>query len=258
MPRIRYIKPDFFKDEDLGQLEPLYRIAFAGLWCCADRAGRLKDRPLQLKIEILPYDDIDFESILKTLALPKPINNNSAFITRYEVNGEKYIQINKFKEHQKPHITEKETVIPPLNNRRITVKKRKNNLLQTPENGDGDGEGNGEYIDDNFTLFWKSYPNKKNKGYAEKVFKKISPDDELLSKILSKLAEAKKSAEWTKNAGQFIPHPSTWLNAKGWENEYRKADAIADRKNCVYDSNKPCFMDCPGCAEVKKEKGATK
>jgi len=23
--------------------------------------------------------------------------------------------------------------------------------------------------------------------------------------------------DWRKDSGQFIPHPATWLNAKGWE-----------------------------------------
>jgi len=113
MPRIRYIKPEFFKDEDLAQLPPLYRLAFAGLWCYADKEGRLKDRPMQLKIEILPYDEANFDHVLDTLSNSKPVNNHSTFITRYEHDGNKYIQINKFKEHQKPHNTEKDSSIPP-------------------------------------------------------------------------------------------------------------------------------------------------
>lgn len=131
MPRIRYIKPDFFRDEDLGKLSPLCRLAFAGLWCYADKAGRLKDRPVQLKVEILPYDEIDFNEILETLAKSKPINNHSTFITRYVVNDENYIQINKFTEHQKVHHTEKESLIPPIS---LTVKKPRNTRGKTVTN----------------------------------------------------------------------------------------------------------------------------
>lgn len=33
------------------------------------------------------------------------------------------------------------------------------------------------------------------------------------------LERAKKSEQWRKDNGQFIPYPSTWLRAKGWEDE---------------------------------------
>ena len=47
--RARNIKPGFFRDEQLMQVPPLGRILFAGLWCLADREGRLPDRPAQIK-----------------------------------------------------------------------------------------------------------------------------------------------------------------------------------------------------------------
>ena len=37
--------------------------------------------------------------------------------------------------------------------------------------------------------------------------------------MISKLEEFKKSKDWQKDNGQFIPYPATWLNAKGWEDE---------------------------------------
>ena len=37
--------------------------------------------------------------------------------------------------------------------------------------------------------------------------------------MLESLARAKKRPDWIKDGGQFIPHASTWLNAKGWEDE---------------------------------------
>ena len=64
MPRIRTIKPEFFTDEVIAQMSPLARIAFEGLWCHADKSGRLEDRPARLKVLILPYDSADFEALL--------------------------------------------------------------------------------------------------------------------------------------------------------------------------------------------------
>jgi len=70
-----------------------------------------------------------------------------------------------------------------------------------------------------FDKFWDAYPKKRSMGQAEKAWIKINPDDELLGVILSSLERWKRSKEWLKDGGQFIPYPSTWLNAKGWEDE---------------------------------------
>lgn len=79
-----------------------------------------------------------------------------------------------------------------------------------------------------FEQFWKVYPRKKSKGQAEKAWNKIKPDESLLKIILGKIDCACKSSDWTKDNGVYIPHPATWLNAKGWEDEYIKQKTITD------------------------------
>ena len=124
MARIRYLKPEFFTDEDLADLSFEARLCFAGLWCYADKAGRLEDRPKFLKAMIFPYDKIDIEKILILLS-QKP------FINRYENDGKKYIEIPSWNRHQKPHHTEKESTLPP-------------GPPILKENGKGELKGNGE------------------------------------------------------------------------------------------------------------------
>ena len=70
-----------------------------------------------------------------------------------------------------------------------------------------------------FDTFWKAYPKKKSKGQAEKAFRKIKPDEQLLAIMLATIERAKKSADWLKESGKYIPYPATWLNARGWEDE---------------------------------------
>jgi len=48
MARSRNIKPGFFRNEMLAECSPLARLLFAGLWCLADRFGRLEDRPKRI------------------------------------------------------------------------------------------------------------------------------------------------------------------------------------------------------------------
>ena len=76
---------------------------------------------------------------------------------------------------------------------------------------------------DRFDTFWEEYPRKRSKGQAEKTWVKLDPDDATFEAILSGLDKAKRSIDWQKDGGQYIPYPSTWLNAKGWEDEYEEA-----------------------------------
>lgn len=116
MPRIRGLKPDFFKDEYLAELPFEARLLFAGLWCYADKKGRLEDRPKYLKAEIFPYDKVDIEKLLNLLTNPKISDKpKKSFIRRYIVNDVQYIDIPTFLEHQNPHHTEKESEIPEFN-----------------------------------------------------------------------------------------------------------------------------------------------
>lgn len=111
--RTRLIKPDFFIDEDIASLEPLLRIFYVGLWCAADREGRLRDRSGNLKAQILPYDNINAEGFLNQLSKPKQFGDGDPFIVRYEVDGQRYIHILKFVEHARPHYSERPSAIPP-------------------------------------------------------------------------------------------------------------------------------------------------
>lgn len=105
MSRARNIKPGFFENETLAECDPLARILFAALWCQADRAGRLEDRPTRLKAKCLPYDHCNVDALLAQLA-------EREFILRYEVDGKKYIQVIEFLKHQNPHSREKPSSIP--------------------------------------------------------------------------------------------------------------------------------------------------
>lgn len=105
MARSRNIKPGLFKNELLGVADPLYTLAFQGLWVLADREGRLEDRPLRIKAETFPYRDVDMDPLLDWLQAEE-------FIQRYAVADKRYIQVLNFRKHQNPHKNETESEIP--------------------------------------------------------------------------------------------------------------------------------------------------
>lgn len=87
-----------------------------------------------------------------------------------------------------------------------------------------------------FDEFWAQYPKKRSKGQAERAWVKINPDEQLFKAILDGLELAKKSEEWRKENGRYIPYPATWLNAKGWEDEYTIAAEVnsnAQHRGCT-------------------------
>jgi hypothetical protein len=74
-------------------------------------------------------------------------------------------------------------------------------------------------VDNGFANFWNPYPRKTAKVQAQKAWAKLNPSEALQAEILAALAAQCKSEQWTKDGGSFIPHASTWLNQRRWEDQ---------------------------------------
>lgn len=237
MARIRTIKPSFFVNEEVAELGIDTRLFFIALWTIADREGRIEDRPKRIKVLTMPFDTFDTGSALQVL-------HDAGFITRYEVDGVKYIQINNFLKHQRPNNKEAPSLIPPAlekngprtnldtseDQSRHTLGREKTHTALL-----GKGKGNGVrerntylHIDtgidtapatDTFSDFWNAYPRKVNRAKAEAAWRKVKPDADLVARIMASVEAWKQSPQWTKDGGQYIPYASTWLNGRQWEDE---------------------------------------
>jgi len=73
--------------------------------------------------------------------------------------------------------------------------------------------------DEKFDLFWAAYPKKVAKKYARKAWDKLDVSDSLQTSILSAIKAQRQTDAWQKDKGQFIPHPTTWLNGGNWDND---------------------------------------
>jgi hypothetical protein len=121
--RIRTVKPELFRHEELYLLEqetklPL-RIAFVGLFTVADREGRFEWKPKNLKLDILPFDEIDFSHVLDALASRK-------FVVKYapfEVEGSPY----------KDYFGKILGVIPSFNRHQVINNKESASKLPAPD-----------------------------------------------------------------------------------------------------------------------------
>lgn len=111
------------------------RLLFIGLWTLADRAGRLEDRPKQIKMDVFPADSVDVDASLNQIGA-------TGMLTRYEIDGKRYIQITNFAKHQNPHRDEKASTLPDMNGNTAesesTPSKHGASTVQARCKGDGD------------------------------------------------------------------------------------------------------------------------
>lgn len=97
--------------------------------------------------------------------------------------------------------------------------KKENTSPISPSKGDVTVD-KPDLMQERFEQFWKLYPKKVGKGDARKKFLKLKPNQKLFDQILSAVEAAKKTEQWTKNNGRFVPNPATWLNQSRWEDDY--------------------------------------
>lgn len=95
MARSRNIKPGFFLNDKLAEVEPLGDY-FCRAVVLGGSRGAAKGQAQANKAEVLPYDSCDIDKLLNDLW-------RHGFIIRYEVDGERFIQVVNFLKHQNPH-----------------------------------------------------------------------------------------------------------------------------------------------------------
>jgi hypothetical protein len=111
MARIRTVKPELFRHEVLHEAEqksglPL-RLAYIGIFTACDREGRFKWKPRALKLDVLPYDDVDFSRVLDALV-------THGFVVKYEFEGDCFGCIPTWSQHQVINNRESASTIPSL------------------------------------------------------------------------------------------------------------------------------------------------
>ncbi|PIK77144.1 helix-turn-helix domain-containing protein [Pseudomonas sp. 382] len=78
-------------------------------------------------------------------------------------------------------------------------------------------------VAEGFEQFWKLFPKKKSRKDALKAWNKLNPDAELQAVMIAALGRHCVSRDWTKDAGQYIPMASTWINGERWHDVLQPA-----------------------------------
>lgn len=105
-------------------------------------------------------------------------------------------------------------------------------LGSVPPSGSDLQEKKNEEKDDplqgRFNLFWATYPRKIGKGDAWNAWRKLRPDNDLTAKIIQSIQAHQGDLQWQKDSGQFIPHPSRFLNDRRFEDELTSQPHVSE------------------------------
>lgn len=228
----RIIKESICTSNEIDALKPEEEILFYRIIVNCDDFGRMDARLPILRAKCFPLriDSVKDKDI--RVWMDSLIKQGLIFI--YEVDGKEYLQMSTWEKHQQ--IRAKRSKYPAPDDGLITSEINGNhkisNVPENPIQSNLESESNPNptstqsTLKDRFETFWTAYPKKRSKGAAEKAWAKIKPNEQLTGEILSALERAKTSADWQKDGGQYIPYPATWLNAKGWEDDYTPAPTV--------------------------------
>jgi hypothetical protein len=263
MPRLRTLKYEFFTNDTLADLPFSTRLLFAGLWCIADREGKLLDRPKRIKALLFPYDAVPVNRALTALAA-------AGFIERYEVDGERYIRVTTFNRHQNPHRDEARSRLPnpptpspngtvpaPEEHCACTVlapEKHSNSRAGSGEGGVGSGEGGvplGQQEamvaidtsrvasrrgparaldpDPDFTAWWAVYPRHDRAAAALKAYQQRRADGRTVAQLLIAAQHFRAKQDALGTPADKIPHALRFLGEQRdleWEHGSPDADRI--------------------------------
>jgi hypothetical protein len=228
MPKIRGVHPDIWTDEDFVELSPFARLLWIGMWNYACDNGHLADRSKQIKMRVLPTDDVNCADLLRELEINGRIVRRDGWIT-----------IPNFSKRQKPDkrfwiICEAPGCAKPGDPER---KPRSAHHEPPPSHheptpsalGDVDGEGDGEgevknkpcasadaERESEFDVWWAAYPRKRGKGQAAKAYRaarKRASAETLLAAV------QQQTPTLTARGPDYCPYPATWLNGERWADQ---------------------------------------
>lgn len=237
--RIRSIKPEFWRSDDIDALCIEDRLLFIGLWSYVDDGGIGIDKESSIAADLFAGDlarDFSETSVrvhagLKRLAAV-------GLITRYSVDGRRLLHIGTFHKHQRinrptpsrhPGPTCADAPAPD----RLTDVSVSDHGVVIESSLPGAGEQGSRGVvkrtsatadaapkrDDRFDDFWALYPNKVKKAEARNVWKtvlrkKVDPDHVIAG--LTRQVEIWRAEGREK---RYTPHPTSWLRAGRWDDE---------------------------------------
>lgn len=227
----RILREGILTSERVNALPSEAEIFYRRLMSVVDDFGRYPAHPALLRAALYPLqlDRVREANMERLLAACEKVR----LVRLYVVAGKRYLELLDFGQH----VRAKHSKCPAPDGMSNADAVHQDSISTTDAPGDGDGDGDdyssstdvdaGEVVgeedppeDPPFVQFWRAYPRRVGKVPAEKAFAKHGCA-KLMETILPAIERQKETEDWIRNGGQFIPHPATWINRHGWEDELR-------------------------------------
>lgn len=216
----RIIKESVCTSDSIDKLSWFEEVLFYRLIVNCDDYGRFDGRPAVIKNRLFPLKE---NLTVKTVSAAVDKLASTGLVALYMFEGKPYLCLPTWNCHQ--NVRAKRSKYPDpedgcfLVDGDVNTSDSKCNhvyadvpVIQSNPNPNT----NTREAPAAFDAFWAAYPKKVGKGDTRKAFAKVkAPLDALLNAIETQ----KKSQQWQKDNGQYIPNPSTWLNQGRWEDE---------------------------------------
>lgn len=236
--RIRSIKPEFWRSEDIAALDRDTRLLFIGLWSYVDDNGVGRDVEALIVADLFALDE-PIETLARVSRGLRELSERN-LITRYCTAGRCYLHICNWKLHQKIDHPNKDRYPLPSAETVLATSSRESRDSFAPGTGEQRNRGAEEQGKKNssapatpkpvragepesFAEFWGHYPRKLNRADAVKAYVKAirrAPAADVIAGA-ARLAADPNLPEPTK-----IPHASRWLNGDRWNNPPYEPEGI--------------------------------
>ena len=223
----RIIKESICTSDSIDKLTWFEEAMFYRLIVNCDDYGRFDGRAAVIKSRLFPLkDNITVKAV--EAAIKKLVSVE--LVTLYVFEGKPYLHLPTWDSHQQIRAKRSKYPSPDeadkaICNQMISDDIRcPRNPIQSESNPNTESESEcaGAERDRVFDEFWSAYPKKVGKKDAQKAFAKVPKAE--WPKLIPSVERQKKSKQWQKDDGQYIPNPSTWLNQGRWDDEVVEVD----------------------------------
>ena len=212
----RIIKESVCTSDSVDALSWFEEVLFYRLIVNCDDFGRFDGRTAVIKNRLFPLkDDLTAKTVKN--GIEKLVN--VGLVVLYMFEDKPFLYLPTWNDHQS--VRAKRSKYPSPEDGTLvdasTYIQVKSNASKCPRNPiQSESNSISESNTSAFERFWAAYPKKVGKKDAQKAFDKVKVDVQILIDALEK---HKKSSQWRKDNGQYIPNPSTWLNQERWTDE---------------------------------------
>jgi len=215
----RYIRESAIESQPVNALSWQGEVFYRRLLNRADDFGRFTANLALLRASLFPLqlDKVSEKDVARLLKEAE----DCGLLATYGVDGKQFVTIAKWEKgraQQSKYPPPPENICERLQTYVYSGKHTHTDVHDSDSDSDSDSPKAPKGAEPvGFADFWGVYPRKESKVKAINAWKKNEPDQATQSRILKDVVARKASEAWTKENGQYIPHPASYLNQRRWE-----------------------------------------